>query len=315
MPRIATVAAGTPFRERFVAGLGYPLRGGGLATCVALSIAHYLAMLPAFIGLFASFALWGATWRYGATCMLHTANGYADPPDVGVDDHPSAGNGMLAIHMLAAALCVLSALLYPPALWPLIVLFAWTLPAIDMSLAFDGSLELALSPVNWWEVMRRFGVSYFIPVSLNLPTGALIVLASLATDALPRLVSLPLFAFANAGLALGGLQASDVLASLPLGIVAGLVLGKPVGIVGAAWAMRSFGGVRWPDGMDGRAMLGLGLLCGIGFTMSLFIASLAYTDVRYEEAVLGVLAASVIAAILGMLWLRAVLPREQAGAR
>ncbi|MGN6112323.1 MAG: Na+/H+ antiporter NhaA [Luteimonas sp.] len=126
---------------------------------------------------------------------------------------------------------------------------------------------------------------------------------------------LPLFAFANAGLALGGLQASDVLASLPLGIVAGLVLGKPVGIVGAAWAMRSFGGVRWPDGMDGRAMLGLGLLCGIGFTMSLFIASLAYTDVRYEEAVLGVLAASVIAAILDMLWLRAVLPREQAGAR
>jgi NhaA family Na+:H+ antiporter len=120
---------------------------------------------------------------------------------------------------------------------------------------------------------------------------------------------LPVFAFANAGLALGELQASDVLAALPLGIAAGLVLGKPVGIVGAAWALRRFGGVRWPDGMDGRAMLGLGMLCGIGFTMSLFIASLAYTDVRYEEAVLGVLAASVLAATLGMLWLRAVLPR------
>lgn len=120
---------------------------------------------------------------------------------------------------------------------------------------------------------------------------------------------LPLFAFANAGLALGGLKASDALAALPLGIAAGLVLGKPVGIVGAAWALKRFGGVRWPEGMDGRAMLGLGLLCGIGFTMSLFIASLAYTDVRYEEAVLGVLASSVIAALLGMLWLRAVLPR------
>jgi NhaA family Na+:H+ antiporter len=123
---------------------------------------------------------------------------------------------------------------------------------------------------------------------------------------------LPLFAFANAGLALGGLKASDALAALPLGIVAGLVLGKPVGIVGAAWALRRFGGVRWPDGMDGRAMIGLGLLCGIGFTMSLFIASLAYADVRYEEAVLGVLAASVCAAVLGMLWLRAVLPRAGA---
>jgi NhaA family Na+:H+ antiporter len=64
--------------------------------------------------------------------------------------------------------------------------------------------------------------------------------------------------------------------------------------------------------MDGRAMIGLGLLCGIGFTMSLFIASLAYADVRYEEAVLGVLAASVCAAVLGMLWLRAVLPRAGA---
>ncbi|HTM71538.1 MAG TPA: Na+/H+ antiporter NhaA [Luteimonas sp.] len=123
---------------------------------------------------------------------------------------------------------------------------------------------------------------------------------------------LPLFAFANAGLALGGLKASDALAALPLGIVAGLVLGKPVGIVGAAWALRRFGGVRWPDGMDGRAMIGLGLLCGIGFTMSLFIASLAYADVRYEEAVLGVLAASVCAAVLGMLWLRAALPRAGA---
>jgi NhaA family Na+:H+ antiporter len=124
---------------------------------------------------------------------------------------------------------------------------------------------------------------------------------------------LPLFAFANAGLALGELQASDALAALPLGIAAGLVLGKPVGIVGAAWALRGFG-VRWPDGMDGRAMAGLGILCGIGFTMSLFIASLAYTDVQYEEAVLGVLLASACAAVLGMLWLRAVLPRT-AGAR
>jgi NhaA family Na+:H+ antiporter len=123
---------------------------------------------------------------------------------------------------------------------------------------------------------------------------------------------LPLFAFANAGLALGGLKASDALAALPLGIAAGLVLGKPVGIVGAAWALRRFGGVRWPDGMDGRAMIGLGLLCGISFTMSLFIASLAYADVRYEEAVLGVLAASVCAAVLGMLWLRAALPRAGA---
>lgn len=119
---------------------------------------------------------------------------------------------------------------------------------------------------------------------------------------------LPLFAFANAGLALGGLRADDVVAALPLGIGIGLVAGKPVGIVGAALAMRALGWARFPDGMDRRAMLGLGALCGIGFTMSLFIASLAYAGVRYEEAVLGVLGGSVLSAILGYAWLRATLP-------
>jgi Na+:H+ antiporter, NhaA family len=122
---------------------------------------------------------------------------------------------------------------------------------------------------------------------------------------------LPLFAFANAGLVLGGLRLQDALAALPLGIVLALVLGKPVGIVGAALSLRALGWARFPAGMDGRAMLGLGLLCGIGFTMSLFIASLAYSGLRYEEAVLGVLAASVIAALSGLAWLRAVLPKHR----
>ncbi|MBV8157218.1 MAG: hypothetical protein JO278_06155, partial [Dyella sp.] len=196
MPRIATVSPDTPFGERFVAGFGYPLRGGGLATCTALALAHYLVILPSYIGVFASFALWAATWRYAATCLLHTANGYADPPDIGVDDHPAAGNGLTAIHLFAVALCVVSSVFYPPALWPLVLLFAITLPAIDMSLAFDGSMEVAMSPVNWWEVMRRFGSSYLIPVGLNLATGVLIILASVATAFLPKLLSLPLFAFA-----------------------------------------------------------------------------------------------------------------------
>jgi len=120
---------------------------------------------------------------------------------------------------------------------------------------------------------------------------------------------LPLFAFANAGLVLGGLSADALRASLPLGIFVALVVGKPVGIVGAAMLMRTCG-VRFPQGMDLRAMVGLGVLCGIGFTMSLFIASLAYQDaLRYDEAVLGVLSASVASALLGYAWLRVVLPR------
>ena len=123
---------------------------------------------------------------------------------------------------------------------------------------------------------------------------------------------LPLFAFANAGLALGGLQRDDLLSPLPLGIAVGLLLGKPIGIVGAALAMRAFGWARFPQGMDGRAMLGLSMLCGIGFTMSLFISGLAFAvhPDWYAESVLGVLGGSLVAALVGSLWLWWVLPRR-----
>ena len=121
---------------------------------------------------------------------------------------------------------------------------------------------------------------------------------------------LPMFAFANAGRVLDGMRLDDLLAPLPMGVALGLVIGKPVGIVGAAVAMRALGWARFPDGMDLRAMIGLGLMCGIGFTMSLFIASLAYHDTdAYGSAVLGVLLASLVSAVAGWLWLRATLPR------
>lgn len=125
---------------------------------------------------------------------------------------------------------------------------------------------------------------------------------------------LPLFAFANAGLALGQLQLTDLLSPLPLGIVLGLVLGKPIGIVAAAVVMRALGWARFPDGMDFRAMLGLGLLCGIGFTMSLFIGGLAFVHHPdwYSESVLGVLGGSLVSALLGSLWLYLSLPKRAA---
>ena len=123
---------------------------------------------------------------------------------------------------------------------------------------------------------------------------------------------LPMFAFANAGRVLEGMRLDDLLAPLPMGIALGLVVGKPVGIVGAAMAMRALGWARFPEGMDLRAMIGLGLMCGIGFTMSLFIASLAYHDTdAYGSAVLGVLLASLVSAVAGWLWLRATLPHTK----
>jgi NhaA family Na+:H+ antiporter len=127
---------------------------------------------------------------------------------------------------------------------------------------------------------------------------------------------LPVFAFANAGLALGDFEAEDVLEPVPLGIALGLVLGKPLGVVGIAALAHATGKVRYPEGVDFRAMVGLGLLCGIGFTMSLFIASLAYAGDGdlFQYSVLGVLCASVAAAVAGYLWLRVTLaPRDDRG--
>ena len=194
--RIRTVDPATPLGERFADGLGYPLRGAALPTLVGLALVHYLGLLPLFLGTAASLLVWGATWRYAAECMLHTANGFADPPDVGLGDSDRAAWGLTAVHVLAAVACVAVPLHSPGLFWPTLLAVALVLPAIDMALAFDGNLLLAINPLHWGEIIRRFGWTYLLPVGINVAVGILAVLASLVSARLPRLLSLPLFAFA-----------------------------------------------------------------------------------------------------------------------
>ncbi|TPG51016.1 hypothetical protein EAH75_06360 [Rhodanobacter glycinis] len=196
MPRVETVAADTPFEERLRTGFSYPLRGAALPTCVVMALLHYVGLLPSYVGALASALVWAATWRYAADCMLHTANGYADPPDVGSEGNDSSGWGLTAIHLLVVAFCVIAIVFFPRLLWPVLIVSALALPAIDMSLAFDGNLALALNPFNWGRVIGSFGAAYLIPVAINLLLGVLIALASIGTALLPRLLALPLFAFA-----------------------------------------------------------------------------------------------------------------------
>jgi len=117
-------------------------------------------------------------------------------------------------------------------------------------------------------------------------------------------VIMPIFALANAGVVLSG---GAALGALPLAIAAGLVLGKPAGILLAAWLVTR-GPARLPDGVGWGAMLGAGCLAGIGFTMSIFVASLAFEGDALASAKSGVLLASAVAGVLGMLLLRAMLP-------
>jgi NhaA family Na+:H+ antiporter len=110
---------------------------------------------------------------------------------------------------------------------------------------------------------------------------------------------LPLFAFANAGVSLQGLSLAKLLQSVPLGIALGLLVGKPLGIVGATWLAVKGGLAPRPEGASWRQILGIGMLGGIGFTMSLFIGTLAFPDpVHAAQLRLGVLAGSIVSAVV-----------------
>jgi Na+:H+ antiporter, NhaA family len=118
---------------------------------------------------------------------------------------------------------------------------------------------------------------------------------------------LPLFAFVNAGVPLQGVSLTALILPVPLGIALGLVVGKTVGILGSLWALEASGWARRPSGASWRQCLGVALLCGIGFTMSLFIGGLAFDGHGPQWVVqlkLGVLAGSLSAGLLGagVLW-------------
>jgi NhaA family Na+:H+ antiporter len=119
---------------------------------------------------------------------------------------------------------------------------------------------------------------------------------------------IPLFALANAGLNLSGGVFRDSLSSpITLGIILGLVIGNPVGIVGFSWVAVRLGITSLPAGMRWVHVVGIGLLGGMGFTVSLFITGLAFEDAgQISEAKVGILAASVIAGLAGYTFLRAV---------
>jgi NhaA family Na+:H+ antiporter len=124
-------------------------------------------------------------------------------------------------------------------------------------------------------------------------------------------VIVPLFALANAGVRIDGASTGDLSAPVLGGITAGLVLGKPLGITLASWLAVRMRIATLPDGVSWRLLQGVSWLGGIGFTMSLFIGALAFTDaVLLDSAKIGVLVASCAAAFMGWLMLRESSPES-----
>jgi NhaA family Na+:H+ antiporter len=122
----------------------------------------------------------------------------------------------------------------------------------------------------------------------------------------------PLFAFANAGVSLAGMSLARLVDPVPLGIVLGLFVGKPLGVLAATGIAVAAGLAPRPEGASWAQLAGIGMLAGIGFTMSLFIGMLAFSEpIHAAQLRLGVLAGSLLAAVAGYLVLRLTAPASR----
>ena len=122
---------------------------------------------------------------------------------------------------------------------------------------------------------------------------------------------LPLFAFASAGISFAGVGLQALTHPVALGVAGGLLIGKPLGVYGASLLGLKLGIGRLPESVDRRALFGVAVLCGIGFTMSLFIGSLAFPEDAHAELFaerFGIVAGSLVSGLIGFVLLRRALP-------
>lgn len=178
--------------------------------------------------------------------------------------------------------------------------------------------------VVMWVAMLKSGVhatltgvilAMFIPMSSRKDPGYS-PLKNMEQDlhSVVAFLILPVFAFANAGISFSGVGMPQLLHSVPVGIALGLFVGKQVGVLGFCWLAVKLKLTSLPAGMSWLIMYGTAALCGIGFTMSLFIGSLAFeeTDVNllFDDR-LGIILGSLASGILGYMVLRYSLPKHR----
>ncbi|MEN8625596.1 Na+/H+ antiporter NhaA [Psychrobacter proteolyticus] len=125
---------------------------------------------------------------------------------------------------------------------------------------------------------------------------------------------LPIFAFANSGISLEGAGFAELFHSVPLGIAAGLFIGKQLGVMIMCWLIFKLGISTMPKGMDYKQIYGAALLCGVGFTMSLFIGGLAFAgDTTMFDERLGIIMGSIVSGIAGYIMLKMSLKDNASG--
>jgi NhaA family Na+:H+ antiporter len=217
---------------------------------------------------------------------------------------------------------VIIALFYAGELSPLMLGSAGvafgTLVALNRFGAMRLAPYLALGLVLWFLVLKS-GVHATVAgvlLALTIPLRKMPGRPDDARSPLHRLenaiqpyvafVVLPVFGFANAGVSLAGIGAADLLQPVTLGCALGLFVGKQIGVFGGAWLAIRLGVASRPPGASLGQIYGVALLCGIGFTMSLFVGLLAFGDAGpvQDQTKIGVLLGSLLSAIGGWLVLR-----------
>jgi NhaA family Na+:H+ antiporter len=191
------------------------------------------------------------------------------------------------------------------------------LVALNRFRVFRLAPYLILGALLWWFVLRS-GVHATLAgvvLALTIPIRCTPGTPESVESPLHRLehgiapwvafLIVPIFGFANAGVSFAGMSPAALLAPLPLGVAAGLFVGKQLGVFLFAWAAVRLNWADLPAHASWRQLYGVALLCGIGFTMSLFIGLLAFPDAgRQDAAKLGVLAGSLLSGAAGYLMLR-----------
>jgi NhaA family Na+:H+ antiporter len=171
-----------------------------------------------------------------------------------------------------------------------------------------------------WYFMLHSGVhstlsGILLAITIPFGKGEKTSLSYITQDWLHKPVSLivlPLFALANTAIIFGPGWDTGLAATGSLGIFAGLIIGKPIGITFFSFLTVYFGLSALPKGIKWEEILGIGLIAGIGFTMSIFITLLAYNDdLLITESKISILLASLVSGILGYSWLRMILKEKK----
>ena len=227
--------------------------------------------------------------------------------------------GILYLLIIGVWLAVFSSGVHATVAGILVALLIPVRPRVDPEVFIDGT-EVRLERIKQMEVSTDSLLSD--REQLNLVEG----IHTCAKDALPTglvlehflhpiqvWLILPLFALANAGVAIGGDLMSVLANPLSLGIIVGLVIGKPLGIALFSWLAVKSGRGTLPEGVTWGQIAGAGCLAGIGFTMSLFITDLAFdNETLIATAKVGILAASLVSGIIGYVVLSRTLPKKEA---